>query len=322
MRDGEGGRVGRLIASSEVRAAADRLTGHIRRTPTMWFAHHALPPPGRVGLKLEHLQHTGAFKARGALHALLTHELPSAGVVAASGGNHGAAVAWAAAQLGCAATVFVPADSPAIKRRRIRHLGGTVELVHGGLGDALESSRSFAATSGALQIHPYDDPATVAGQGTVAVELSEQLPDATTVLVSCGGGGLFAGVAAWYGEDVRVVPVEPESAPTLTAALRAGAPTRVETGGVAVDSLGVRQAGRIAFATARQLDTTTVLVPDEAIRRAQNLLWEELRQITEPGGAAALAALLTGGFEPAADEQVAVVLSGANVDPAEVTATL
>jgi threonine dehydratase len=268
----------------------------------------------RLHLKLEHLQHSGSFKARGAFANLLLRDVPAAGVVAASGGNHGAAVAYAAQRLGIAAKIFVPTVSSAAKVARIRAYDADLVVGGDGYTDALAASELWAAQSGAMRIHAFDQPETVLGQSTLAAELSRQLPEVDTVLVAVGGGGLIAGIANWYRGDARIVGVEPETAPTLTAALRAGQPVDAPAGGVAADSLAPRRVGQIAFAIAREHVSEVVLVADDDIIRAQCVLWDVVRVAAEPGGAAAFAALLSGRYQPKAGERVAVIVCGANTD--------
>ncbi|WP_432501553.1 threonine/serine dehydratase [Kineococcus arenarius] len=299
----------------EIAAAAARIAGRVRRTPVIEWS---VPVGGRevpVTVKLELLQHTGSFKPRGAFHRVLTApERPSL-VVAASGGNHGLAVAHAARALGVEAEVFVPESAPAVKVAGIRARGARVTLVGASYAEAAAASAERASSPGALAVHAYDDPAVLAGQGTVALELSEQAPDLDTVLVATGGGGLVGGIAAWYGPGTRVVGVETHGAPTLHAALAAGRPVDVEVGGLAADSLGARRIGEHGFASAVAAGVRAVLVSEEAVRAARRLLWQELRVTAEPGGAVALAALLDGAHVPGDGERVGVVVCGGNADP-------
>lgn len=269
-------------------------------------------PAFPLTLKLELLQHAGSFKTRGAFANLLTHAIPAAGVVAASGGNHGAAVAYAAMRLGVPAHIFVPTVSSPVKIARIRAYGA--ELVVGGdrYADALAASQAFAVRSGALPVHAFDQEETLLGQGTIGLELARQAPDLDTLLVSVGGGGLVGGIAAWCAGTPRVIGVEPETAPTLTRALRAGKPVDAEAGGIAADSLAPRRVGELMFPIARAHVARVVLVADAAIRRAQEALWESLRVVAEPGGAAAFSALLDGVYVPEPGERVGVVVSGGN----------
>ncbi|MEQ7009980.1 threonine/serine dehydratase [Actinopolymorpha sp. B17G11] len=296
----------------DLRAAATRLAPHVRRTPVMEIDGGDLGTKARVVLKLELLQHTGSFKARGALNTLLTRSVPVGGVVAASGGNHGAAVAWAASRAGVPAQVFVPATSPPVKARRIAAYGATVVVVDGYYPDALAASREWAADRQVTEVHAYDASEVVAGQGSLGLELADQVPDADQVLVSCGGGGLFAGVALALDGGPMVLPVEPERCRTLHAALAAGGPVQGEVGGVAADSMGAATAGRIAYEVAASRGITPPLVPDDAIVTAREFLWERCRILAEPGGATAFASLFCGVVRPAAGTTVVVVVSGGN----------
>jgi threonine dehydratase len=286
---------------------------HVRVTPTLELSG-ADAGLGRfpLTLKLELLQHAGSFKARGAFANLLLRQIPAAGVVAASGGNHGAAVAYAAMQLGVPAKIFVPTVSSPAKVARIRSYGA--DLVVGGAryADALAASEAWVRDSGALPVHAFDQPETLLGQGTLGLELAEQAPVLDTLLVAVGGGGLIGGIAAWYAGRVKVVGVEPEAAPTLTEALKAGRPVDAPAGGIAADSLAPRRVGELMFPIARAHVARVVLVDDAAIRAAQQRLWETIRVVAEPGGAAALAALLGGAYVPGPGERVGVVVSGGN----------
>jgi len=264
-----------------------------------------------ITLKLELFQHSGSFKARGAFTNLLTREIPAAGVVAASGGNHGAAVAYAAMRLGVPAKIFVPTVSSPAKVERIRAYGADLAIVGDRYADALAASEAWAARTGALAVHAYDQLETLLGQGTLGMELAGQAA-LDTVLVSVGGGGLLGGVAAWYAGKIKVIGVEPESAPTLTEALKAGRPVDAPAGGIAADSLAPRKVGELMFPIARAHVATVLLVSDAAIRRAQDALWSAVRIVAEPGGAAAFAALLGGAYAPAAGERVGVIVSGGN----------
>ena len=286
---------------------------HIRLTPVMELTGADFDLPAfPLTLKLELFQHAGSFKTRGAFTNLLTRAIPAAGVVAASGGNHGAAVAYAAMRLGVPAHIFVPTVSSPAKISRIRGYGA--DLVVGGdrYADALAASQAFAARSGALPVHAFDQEETLLGQGTIGLELARQTPDLDTLLVAVGGGGLIGGIAAWCAGTPRVIGVEPESAPTLTEALAAGKPVDAEAGGIAADSLAPRRVGELMFPIARAHIARVVLVPDAAIRRAQEALWESLRLVAEPGGAAAFSALLASAYVPAPGERVGVLVSGGN----------
>ncbi|WP_342240069.1 threonine/serine dehydratase [Inquilinus sp. OTU3971] len=286
---------------------------HIRRTPVVEAAGRDFGiDAGAITLKLELLQHAGSFKTRGAFANLLTRDVPAAGVAAASGGNHGAAVAHAAASLGLPARIFVPSISSPAKIERIRRTGA--DLVVGGdrYADALAACDAWVAATGALSVHAFDQAETMLGQGTLALELESQAPDLDTVLVGVGGGGLIGGIAAWYGGRVKVVGVEPEASPTLHRAFEAGRPVDAETGGIAADSLAPKRIGELVFPVLRQHGTAAVLVTDDAIRESQRALWQGLRIVAEPGGAAAFAALLSGRYRPAPGERVGVVVSGGN----------
>ena len=304
------------IARAEIRAAARLIAPYVRRTPVVVLDGRRAGLDHDVTLKLEGLQHSGSFKARGAFHTMLSRPVPPAGVIAASGGNHGAAVAYAAGRLGHRAQVVVPAAAPEAKLQRIRRYGAEVTAVGAHYAAAYEASLAEQQRTGALRVHAYDQHEVVVGQGTVAVEFGEQAPELDTVLIAVGGGGLIAGCASWYTDSVRVVAVEPEGAPTLHRAREAGTPVDVEVGGIAADALGARRLGAIAHEVAGRHVDAALLVPDAAIRDAQRVLWDELRVIAEPGGVTALAALLCGAYVAAAGEQVGVVVCGANVDPA------
>jgi threonine dehydratase len=306
------------ITGAEIRAAARRIAPHIRRTPLLRLPAAALGTPCDLVLKLELLQASGSFKPRGAFNRMLSAPLPEAGVIAASGGNHGAAVAYAAQTLGVKAEIFVPEITGPAKAARIRSYGA--HLVQGGAAydDARRASEARAAETGALQIHAYDQPEVLAGQGTLALELEEDAPELTHVLVATGGGGLIGGMAAWYAGRTSLVSVEPEGCPTLHTALREGRPTPAAVGGVAADSLGARQVGETMFPIARRFVQQAVLVPDDAIREARRRLWDACRLVAEPGGATALAALLCGAFVPPEGARVGVVVCGANTDPGSV----
>jgi threonine dehydratase len=301
------------ISRDAISAVAEIIRPHIRRTPvvTLDAADFGLPAQPLV-FKLELLQHAGSFKSRGAFANLLTRKIPPAGVVAASGGNHGAAVAFAAKRLGVPARIYVPEISSPAKIARIRSYGA--DLVVGGArySDAYAASETWAAENGALTVHAFDQRETMLGQGTLAKELEEQAPDIDTLLVGVGGGGLIAGIAAWYRGKVKVVGVEPELAPTLTKALAAGKPVDAEAGGIAADSLAPKQIGAQVFPIARDHVAEVVLVADDSIRAAQRSLWDVLRIVGEPGGSAATAALLSGRYKPKAGERVGIVVSGGN----------
>jgi len=264
-----------------------------------------------VVLKLELLQHSGSFKVRGAFTNLLTRKIPVVGVVAASGGNHGVAVAYAAMRLGVPAKIFLPTVSSPAKVARIRASGADLAIVGDLYAEALAASEAWIAQSGALPVHAFDQPETLLGQGTLGMEFAEQAT-VDTVLVSVGGGGLIGGMAAWFAGSVKLIGVEPELAPTLTKALEAGRPVDAPAGGIAADSLAPRRVGELMFPIAKAHVARVALVSDEAIRRAQDALWATVRIVAEPGGAAAFAALLSGAYTPAAGERVGVVVCGGN----------
>jgi threonine dehydratase len=308
------------VDAAGIAAAYARISGHVRRTPIVRIAARDVGLSGAdLLLKFELMQHSGSFKARGAFVNLLTRAVPPAGVVAASGGNHGAAVAYAAMRLGVPAKIFVPRISSPAKIQRIRDYGA--DLVVGGelYADALAASEEWATKSGALMVHAYDQPETLLGQGTVGLELDEQGAEIDTLLVAVGGGGLIGGIAAWYAGRVRVVGVEPELAPTLTKALAAGRPIDAEAGGIAADSLGARRVGENGFSIAQRHVHGVVLVSDEQIREAQQILWRTLRVVAEPGGAAPFAALISGRYRPAPAERVGVVVCGGNTTAVDFT---
>ncbi|WP_228974089.1 serine/threonine dehydratase [Streptomyces sp. DH12] len=305
-----------LLSHADVTAAAERVAGRVRPLAV------APGADDRNWYALEFLQHTGTFKARGAVNFIRAHQeagtLPDAGVTIASGGNAGLACAWAARRQGVRATVFLPAGAPAVKVARLRAYDADVRLVGAEYAEALEACREHAAGSGALASHAYDHPLIAAGAGTLMEELHGRLPDLDTVVVSVGGGGLFAGVATSaqrYG--VRVVAVEPERCRALNAALAAGEVVDVPVESVAADALGARRVTPLALHAAQRYDVCSVLVPDAEIVRARRDLWEEHRVAVEHAAAAALAGLRA--YGPAEGERTAVVLCGANTDPSDLT---
>ncbi len=301
------------VTREAIAANAGLIRPYIRRTPVISIGGAELGlAAAELVLKLEQLQHSGSFKARGAFTNLLRRDVPAAGVVAASGGNHGAAVAYAAGVLGVPARIFVPDVSSAAKISRIRSYGADLVVSGVSYSDALAISEEWTAATGAMPVHAYDQAETMLGAGTAGIELGEQAPAVTTVLAGVGGGGLLAGICAAYDGQVRVIGAEPEGAPTLSHALRAGQPVDAPVGSVAVDSLAPRRVGELTFPVISRFAEAVVLVSDEAILAAQQLLWDRLRIVAEPGGCAALAALASGRYQPAPDEQVAVIISGAN----------
>jgi threonine dehydratase len=302
-----------IIGRPAIEATHSVIEPWVRRTPvvTASGADFGLPAFPLM-LKLELLQHSGSFKVRGAFANLLAREIPAAGVVAASGGNHGAAVAYAAMRRGVPAKIFVPTVSSPAKIARIRGYGADLTIIGERYAEALAASEDWAADSGAVSVHAFDQIETLLGQATLGRELAGQAPALDTLLVAVGGGGLIAGIASWYGRTIRLVGVEPQGAPTLTEALRAGRPVDAEAGSIAADSLAPRRVGELVFPIASSFVDRVVLVSDEDIRRAQAGLWNALRVVAEPGGAAALAALLCGAYVPGPGEQVGVVVSGGN----------
>ena len=301
------------ITRERITAVEHAIRPHIRRTPFLEldgsdFGLRAFP----LTLKLELMQLSGSFKARGAFANLLLRPVPSTGVVAASGGNHGAAVAFAAMKLGVPARIFVPTVASATKVDRIRSYGATLVITGERYADALAASESWAAESGAMPVHAFDQAETILGQGTVGLELEAQAPDLDTIITAVGGGGLVSGLAAWYGGRLNVVGVEPELAPTLTQALAAGRPVDADAGGIAADSLAPRRVGERVFPIAREHVARVVLVTDGSIRNAQEALWSTVRVVAEPGGAAALAAVLSGRYRPEPGERVGIIVSGGN----------
>jgi threonine dehydratase len=301
------------IDRERIAAVEKTIRAHIRRTPVIEVAGGDFGLGSvRLIFKLELLQHSGSFKARGAFTNLLTREIPKAGVVAASGGNHGAAVAFAAMKLCVPAKIFVPTVASAEKVGRIREYGADLVVTGERYAEALAASESWIAQSGALPVHAYDQVETLLGQGTVGLEFEEQAPDLDTLLVAVGGGGLIGGVAAWYSGRVKIIAVEPEAAPTLAYALRAGQPVDSPAGGIAADSLAPKRVGELMFPVAQKHVSGVVLVPDEKIQQAQEALWKVLRVAAEPGGAASLAALLSGGYQPRPGECVGVLVCGGN----------
>jgi threonine dehydratase len=308
---------GPSVTRDSIEQTYDLIRPFIRRTPVLAvdgadFGLDGVP----LTLKLELTQHAGSFKTRGAFANLLTRDVEPAGVAAASGGNHGAAVAYAAAKLGHKARIFVPEISSPAKIARIRSTGA--DLVVGGAiyAEALSACQAYVAETGALDVHAFDQAETMLGQGTLGLELDEQAPKLDTLLVAVGGGGLIGGISAWYENRVKVVAVEPEAAPTLNMALAAGRPVDAPAGGIAADSLAPKQIGSLVFPIAQAFVARSVLVPDDAIRAAQKALWDTVRILAEPGASAPLAALLSGAYVPEQGERVGVLISGGNTTPA------
>ncbi|MAG97844.1 MAG: threonine dehydratase [Rhodospirillaceae bacterium] len=301
------------IDRAGIKAVEGLIRPYVRRTPVIEvnsgdFGFGDNP----INLKLELMQHAGSFKSRGAFTNLLRREIPEAGVAAASGGNHGAAVAYAAMKLGIPARIFVPTISSPAKVERIRQYGAELEVGGDRYAGSLAASERWLGQSGALPIHAFDQVETILGQGTVGLELEDQAPEIDTLLVSIGGGGLIAGIASWYASRIKVVGVEPEASPTLTRALEMGRPVDTEADGLAADSLAPRRVGELVFPIARRFVDHVVLVSDEAIQNAQSALWSVLRLAAEPGGSAAFAALLSETYRPQPGERLGVVISGGN----------
>lgn len=302
-----------MLERAAIAAAAERLAPHIRRTPIVEIDGSDFGLDGvRLVFKLEFLQHAGSFKTRGAFNNLLTRSIGPEGVVAASGGNHGAAVAYAAMKRKVPATIFIPSVASPAKMAQIRGYGATLEIAGERYNDALIASQKRVEETGATPIHAFEQWETLQGQASVGVEFEEQAPNLDALLVAVGGGGLIGGIASWYQGRTTVIGVEPEEAPTLTHALAAGEPVDAPAGGIAADSLAPKRVGSYMFPVAQRYLQGTVLVTDDAIRDAQKKLWQVLRIVAEPGGAAAMAALLSGVWKPNAGSTVGVLLCGAN----------
>jgi threonine dehydratase len=302
-----------VVTRDRIADAHRLISPHIRRTPVVAADGRDFGlAPLALTFKLELLQHAGAFKTRGAFANLLMRTIPAAGVVAASGGNHGVAVAYAAMRRGVPAKIFLPTISSSAKIARIRGYGADLVVGGPGYAEALAASEAWIAQSGALAVHAFDQTETLLGQGTIGLELAEQAPDLDTLLVPVGGGGLIGGIAACYGGRIKIIGVEPEASPTLHRALAAGRPVDAEVGGIAAESLAPRRVGALMFPIAQRHVERVVLVTDAAIRQAQKALWDRLRIVAEPGGAAAFAALLSKRHQPQPGERVGVLVSGGN----------
>jgi threonine dehydratase len=302
-----------MISTDQIRSIYGLIAPHIRRTPIVQIDGKDFGLDlGGLTMKLESLQHAGSFKSRGAFTNLLTRTVPPVGVVAASGGNHGAAVAFAAMKLGVPAKIFVPSVASPAKIQQITGYGAELAIAGDRYADALAASELWVDQSGAMSIHAFDQIETLLGQATVGLELEQQTREIDTLLVSVGGGGLIAGIAAWYEGRIKIVGVEPEKAPTLTRAIEAGQPVDAEAGGIAADSLAPRRVGELVFPIVQRHVAETVLVTDDAIQDAQQLLWKMMRVVAEPGGAAALAALTSHRYVPRPNERVGILLCGAN----------
>jgi len=303
------------VDRAAITAAASRLAPHIRTTPVIdvLASDLGVDAPGALALKLEHLQHTGSFKARGALNALLTAEVGRDGVVAASGGNHGVAVAWAAARIGRPANVFVPEIAAPAKVAALRDHGAEVHQAGAEYSVALAAAEDWSSTRDVTRVHAYDQTEVVTGAGTLAAELDAQCPDLDTIIVACGGGGLSGGLSSWFGDGRRIVVVETHETPTYASAVRAGQPVDVAVSGVGADALGARRLGDVGWNALRAVGAESVLVGDDAVLEAQNVLWRAVRLRVEAAGATALAALRVGAIELRESERVGVVVCGANV---------
>jgi threonine dehydratase len=300
----------------DITAAATRIEGHVRHTPILQVEAEAFGLACPITLKLEHTQVTGSFKVRGAFNTMLSREVPEAGVVAASGGNHGAAVAYAATQLGHRSVIFVPkAIAREEKLRRMQMFGGEVILTDGSVEECMARYAAHAEQTGALSVHPYDTFPTLAGQGTVAREIEDQTGGIDTILVSTGGGGLIGGVASWFRDRVRVVSVETEGTNTLERSLREGPEISVQASGIAASSLGGPRLGVMSYEVAKAHVDRAIVLPDEAVFEAARRLWDGTRLVGEPGSAVALAALTSGAYVPEPGERVCVLLCGGNAEP-------
>lgn len=300
-----------MITTDLIKEAHQAIAGHVLRTPTLSTDAFGRP----LEIKLEHMQHTGSFKARGAMWSILSSNIPDAGLVAASGGNHGAAVAWAASQKGIKAKIFVPEIAGPSKIALIKSLGADLVVVPGAYNEALSAAKDHETATGAAQIHAYDAPATLTGQATVMAEWEDQGLGADTILIAVGGGGLIGGAMAQQSGRRKIVAVEPQNAPTLNTALKNGAPTNVDVSGVAANALGAKKVGQLCFDLAVKQNVTSVVVDDAAILQAQKMIWDKTRQLVEPAGATALAAVLSGAYSAAKDEKLAVLFCGANIAP-------
>jgi len=303
-----------MTERQDIEAAWNRIEPYVRVTPVIRLNRSALDLDADIHLKLELMQVTGSFKPRGAFNRILSNDVPRAGVIAASGGNHGLATAYAARQLGHGAEIFVPTIASPVKQQRLKDYGADVKVIGANYNEALEASMKRAEETGALIVHAYNQPETIAGQGTCGRELDSQVSGLQTVLVAAGGGGFIAGIAAWFRGAVQVIAVEPEQSCCLWKAFEADQPVATTVAGIAADSLGASRIGDLAWQVCRKYVNRVVLVSDDAIRHAQRRLWQELRVFAEPGGATALSALLSGVYRPTPSERVAVVCCGSNAD--------
>lgn len=303
-----------FLTPDAFQSAHKRIQGFARKTPLIDVEPGSFGDHPALSLKLELMQHSGSFKARGALNNLLSRDVTKTGVAAASGGNHGAAVAFAAAKLGVKATIFVPEISTAAKREKIQSYGADLVVSGAEYAEAAQDCADFIKRTGALGVHAYDSVETILGQGTLGVEWEAVSPNLDTVFVTVGGGGLISGVAGWYRDRVKVIGVEPEGACAMSAALEKGERVDVSVKSIAADSLGARRVGALAFEVAKRHRLETIKVPDESILAAQKTLWDALRIAAEPGAAAALAPLIAGLYRPRADKRIGVLICGGNGD--------
>ncbi len=304
-----------MITGDEIKAAQARVQGYVRQTPMFELENGALFESGHCCLKLEHFQHTGSFKVRGAFNSLLSSGKNTAGVVAYSGGNHGAAVAYAATRLGMKSTIFVPDFAGPVKIGRMEHFGAEVRVMDAPAAEIVAAFQGFARETGALPVHPYDDARVLAGQGTLGLEMDEQMRGIDTVVLSVGGGGLLGGIGSWFGDRVAIIAVESEGTATLATTLENGAGSEIIPTGVAASALGAGSMGVLPMQVVASTRTQSVTVSDQAIIAAQKLLWERTRIIGEPGAATALAALTSGAYVPEGDERVCVIVCGGNAQP-------
>lgn len=303
-----------MTSQRDILEAEQRIRPYVRYTPLIEMEPGAFGVEAQLALKLESLQHAGSFKPRGAFNRILSHSVPASGVIAASGGNHGAAVAYAAKKLGLKAEIFIPTVSTAPKVEKIRSYGAELHIGGANYAEALEHCLERQKVTGALWVSAYESPETLAGQGTVGKEFDEQAEGLDTVLVAVGGGGLIGGIAAWFQDNVQVIAVEPESCPSLYESQKAGQPVDVKTGGLAADSLGARRVGDLMFEIAQKYIPEVRLVSDAAILEAQYRLWKTMQLVAEPGGATALAALISGAYKPSRGERIGVLVCGGNAD--------
>jgi threonine dehydratase len=303
------------ISKIDIDDAWQRIASHVRVTPTVDLNRDSLAVNAHVVLKLELMQVTGSFKPRGAFNRILSNKVPDSGVIAASGGNHGLATAYAARKLGYHAEIFVPEICTPVKQQRLRDYGAAVRVVGSNYDEALRASTERARETGALVVHAYNQPETVAGQGTCGREFELQAPGLDTVLVAAGGGGFIAGIAAWFQGSIRVIAVEPEQCCCVWSAFQKGEPVDTPIGGIAADSLGGSRVGELAWDICRRYVTDAICVTDDSIRGAQQWLWQNLRVFAEPGGATALAAVLSGAYRPVRFERLGILVCGANGDP-------